>query len=73
MTAGEIKFLFYISSPSFPQRDMAAQPDHIIKTMPEMANLVYNMYMHMIQTSQKHKQVLKMYRLHTVTKDKYYF
>lgn len=26
--------------------------------MPEMANLVYNMYMHMIQTSQKHRQVL---------------
>lgn len=25
--------------------------------MPEMANLVYNMYMHMIQTSQKYRQV----------------
>eukprot|EP00066_Takifugu_rubripes_P001547 XP_003962796.1 PREDICTED: intron-binding protein aquarius [Takifugu rubripes] len=37
-------------------RDTAAQPDHVIKTMPEMANLVYNMYMHMIQTSQKHRQ-----------------
>ncbi|CAG10389.1 unnamed protein product [Tetraodon nigroviridis] len=37
-------------------RDTAAQPDHIINTMPEMANLVYNMYMHMIQTSQKHRQ-----------------
>uniref|UniRef100_A0A8C9Z483 RNA helicase aquarius n=1 Tax=Sander lucioperca TaxID=283035 RepID=A0A8C9Z483_SANLU len=29
----------------------------IIKNMPEMTNLVYNMYMHMIQTSQKYKQV----------------
>uniref|UniRef100_A0A8D0D224 RNA helicase aquarius n=1 Tax=Sander lucioperca TaxID=283035 RepID=A0A8D0D224_SANLU len=31
-------------------------PDQIIKNMPEMTNLVYNMYMHMIQTSQKYKQ-----------------
>uniref|UniRef100_A0A665WP71 RNA helicase aquarius n=1 Tax=Echeneis naucrates TaxID=173247 RepID=A0A665WP71_ECHNA len=28
----------------------------IIKNMPEMANLVYNMYMHMIQTSQAYRQ-----------------
>lgn len=49
--------MFYILSSSFPQRDTAAQLDHIINTMPEMANLVYNMYMHMIQTSQKHRQV----------------
>lgn len=33
--------------------------------MPEMANLVYNMYMHMIQTSQKHRQVLRVHHLHT--------
>lgn len=59
-TTTEIKFLFYILPSSVPQRDTAAQPDHIIKTMPEMANLVYNMYMHMIQTSQKNRQVLKM-------------
>lgn len=26
--------------------------------MPEMANLAYNMYMHMIQNSQKYRQVL---------------
>uniref|UniRef100_A0A4W6EM52 RNA helicase aquarius n=1 Tax=Lates calcarifer TaxID=8187 RepID=A0A4W6EM52_LATCA len=30
--------------------------DQIVKNMPEMANLVYNMYMHMIQTSQKYRQ-----------------
>lgn len=64
MTTTEIKFIL----PSFvPQRDTAAQPDHVIKTMPEMANLVYNMYMHMIQTSQKNKQVLKM--VHHTLKD----
>lgn len=72
MTAGEIKLLFCILS-SFPQRDTAAQPDHVIKTMPEMANLVYNMYMHVIQTSQKHRQVLRMYHLHSLKKDKYRF
>lgn len=53
-------FLFHILSSSFSQRDATAQPDHVINNMPEMANLVYNMYMHMIQTSQKHRQVLKM-------------
>lgn len=37
-------------------RDASGQPDQIIKNMPEMANLVYNMYMHMIQTSQKYRQ-----------------
>uniref|UniRef100_A0A8C6UHK6 RNA helicase aquarius n=1 Tax=Neogobius melanostomus TaxID=47308 RepID=A0A8C6UHK6_9GOBI len=30
----------------------------MVKNMPEMANLVYNMYMHMIQTSQKYRQVI---------------
>lgn len=39
------------------QRDASGQPDQIVKNMPEMANLVYNMYMHMIQTSQKYRQV----------------
>ncbi|CAJ1073365.1 RNA helicase aquarius isoform X2 [Xyrichtys novacula] len=37
-------------------RDASGQPDRIIKDMPEMATLVYNMYMHMIQTSQKYRQ-----------------
>ncbi|KAE8290116.1 Intron-binding protein aquarius Intron-binding protein of 160 kDa [Larimichthys crocea] len=37
-------------------RDASGQPDQIIKNMPEMANLVYNMYMHMMQTSQKYRQ-----------------
>ncbi|XP_007576287.1 RNA helicase aquarius [Poecilia formosa] len=32
------------------------QPDRIIKDMPEMTNFVYNMYMHMIQTSQKYRK-----------------
>ncbi|XP_055013721.1 LOW QUALITY PROTEIN: RNA helicase aquarius [Boleophthalmus pectinirostris] len=36
-------------------RDVSAQPDRVVKNMPEMANLVYNMYMHMIQ-SQKNRQ-----------------
>uniref|UniRef100_A0ABM5FAI4 RNA helicase aquarius isoform X1 n=1 Tax=Pogona vitticeps TaxID=103695 RepID=A0ABM5FAI4_9SAUR len=29
---------------------------HIIKNMPQMANFVYNMYMHMIQTTRQHRQ-----------------
>ncbi|XP_045899068.1 RNA helicase aquarius-like isoform X1 [Micropterus dolomieu] len=37
-------------------RDSSGQPDQVIKNMPEMTNLVYNMYMHMIQTSQKYRQ-----------------
>ncbi|MEQ2188243.1 hypothetical protein GOODEAATRI_013027, partial [Goodea atripinnis] len=32
------------------------KPDQIIKDMPEMTNFVYNMYMHMMQTSQKYRQ-----------------
>lgn len=40
-----------------PQREASEQPDQIVQNMPEMANLVYNMYMHMIQTSQKYRQV----------------
>ncbi|KAF3845008.1 hypothetical protein F7725_008171 [Dissostichus mawsoni] len=39
-----------------PYRDASGQKDQIIKNMPEMTNMVYNMYMHMIQTSQKHRQ-----------------
>lgn len=37
-------------------RDVSGQPDQVVKDMPELANLVYNMYMHMIQNSQKHRQ-----------------
>ncbi|KAF0044147.1 hypothetical protein F2P81_003305 [Scophthalmus maximus] len=37
-------------------RDASGQADQIVKNMPEMANLVYNMYMHMMQTSQKYRQ-----------------
>ncbi|XP_035388468.1 RNA helicase aquarius isoform X2 [Electrophorus electricus] len=32
------------------------QPDRVIQSMPEMANLVYNMYMQMIQNSQQYRQ-----------------
>uniref|UniRef100_A0AAX7TCD2 Aquarius intron-binding spliceosomal factor n=1 Tax=Astatotilapia calliptera TaxID=8154 RepID=A0AAX7TCD2_ASTCA len=41
--------------PSSPSHHVI--PDQIVKNMPEMANLVYNMYMHMIQTSQQYRQV----------------
>ncbi|XP_062863448.1 RNA helicase aquarius isoform X2 [Trichomycterus rosablanca] len=34
----------------------SAEPDQVIKDMPEMTNLVYNMYMHMIQRTQQHRQ-----------------
>uniref|UniRef100_A0A8C1YQ74 RNA helicase aquarius n=1 Tax=Cyprinus carpio TaxID=7962 RepID=A0A8C1YQ74_CYPCA len=37
--------------------ERSAQPDQVLKDMPEMANLVYNMYMHMIQSMQQHRQV----------------
>ncbi|XP_041668870.1 RNA helicase aquarius [Cheilinus undulatus] len=37
-------------------RDASGQPDQIIKDMPEMATLVYNMYMHIIKTSQTYRQ-----------------
>lgn len=36
--------------------ERSARPDQVIKDMPEMANLVYNMYMHMIQSMQQHRQ-----------------
>ncbi|KAF7252091.1 RNA helicase aquarius [Varanus komodoensis] len=31
---------------------------HVIKNMPQMANFVYNMYMHMIQSTRQHRQDL---------------
>lgn len=34
----------------------SAQPDQVVKDMPEFANLVYNMYIHMIQSMQQHRQ-----------------
>ncbi|KAI1895297.1 hypothetical protein AGOR_G00104840 [Albula goreensis] len=34
----------------------SAHPDQVIKNMPEMANLVYNMYMHMIQSTHQYRQ-----------------
>ncbi|XP_057199883.1 RNA helicase aquarius isoform X3 [Triplophysa rosa] len=34
----------------------STQPDQVAKDMPEMANLVYNMYMHMIQSTQQCRQ-----------------
>ncbi|XP_036398844.1 RNA helicase aquarius [Megalops cyprinoides] len=34
----------------------SAHPDQVIQNMPEMANLVYNMYMHMIQNTQQYRQ-----------------
>ncbi|KAG7466190.1 hypothetical protein MATL_G00162160 [Megalops atlanticus] len=34
----------------------SAHPDQVIQNMPEMANLVYNMYMHMIQSTQQYRQ-----------------
>nr|XP_020469667.1 intron-binding protein aquarius [Monopterus albus] len=37
-------------------RDASGQQDQIVKDMPEMATLVYNMYMHMMQTSLKYRQ-----------------
>ncbi|KAI2654745.1 RNA helicase aquarius [Labeo rohita] len=36
--------------------ERSSEPDQVIKDMPEMANRVYNMYMHMIQSMQQHRQ-----------------
>ncbi|KAL1258409.1 hypothetical protein QQF64_011653, partial [Cirrhinus molitorella] len=36
--------------------ERSSEPDQMVKDMPEMANRVYNMYMHMIQSMQKHRQ-----------------
>ncbi|XP_076834067.1 LOW QUALITY PROTEIN: RNA helicase aquarius [Brachyhypopomus gauderio] len=36
--------------------ERSSQPDQVIQNMPEMANLVYNMYMHMMQKSQQYRQ-----------------
>ncbi|XP_028852048.1 RNA helicase aquarius isoform X1 [Denticeps clupeoides] len=33
-----------------------AQPDQVIKDMPEMATFVYNMYLHLIQSTQQYRQ-----------------
>ncbi|XP_077394248.1 RNA helicase aquarius isoform X2 [Festucalex cinctus] len=37
-------------------RDASDRPDQVVQNMPEMANLVYNMYMHMMQTTHKYRQ-----------------
>ncbi|XP_076151695.1 RNA helicase aquarius isoform X1 [Alosa pseudoharengus] len=39
-----------------PTGDRSSQPDQAIKNMPEMANLVYNMYLHMMQRTQQYRQ-----------------
>ncbi len=44
-------------SPSIQTEKRSAQPDQVVKDMPEIANLVYNMYIHMIQSMQQHRQV----------------
>ncbi|KAK3563005.1 hypothetical protein QTP86_013270 [Hemibagrus guttatus] len=36
--------------------ERSSEPARVIKDMPEMANLVYNMYMHMIQRTQQYRQ-----------------
>ncbi|XP_035237353.1 RNA helicase aquarius isoform X1 [Anguilla anguilla] len=43
-------------SPGRPLETRSAHPNQVIKNMPEMANLVYNMYMHMIQSTQQYRQ-----------------
>ncbi|KAJ7344898.1 hypothetical protein JRQ81_000848 [Phrynocephalus forsythii] len=52
--------LHIIPTEYFPTaRQNGAHPSHqvhIIKNMPQMANFVYNMYMHMIQTTRQHRQ-----------------
>lgn len=35
----------------------STKPDQVVQNMPELANLVYNMYMHMIQRTQQYRQV----------------
>ncbi|XP_029585739.1 RNA helicase aquarius isoform X2 [Salmo trutta] len=39
-----------------PREPRSSQLDQVIKNMPEMANLVYNMYIHMIQSTQQYRQ-----------------
>ncbi|KAL0969673.1 hypothetical protein UPYG_G00230650 [Umbra pygmaea] len=41
-----------------PREPRSTQPDQVIKNMPEMANLVYNMYMHLIQYRQQQQKLL---------------
>ncbi|XP_030641850.1 RNA helicase aquarius [Chanos chanos] len=36
--------------------ERSTRPDQVVKSMPEMANLVYNMYMHMIRSTQQYRQ-----------------
>lgn len=49
-----LKFFLCLSVQTEPRSN---QPDRVIKNMPEMANLVYNTYMHMIQSTQQYRQV----------------
>ncbi|KAJ3613656.1 hypothetical protein NHX12_019902 [Muraenolepis orangiensis] len=37
-------------------REASKKPDHAVKDMPEMANLVYTMYMRMMQQQQRQQQ-----------------
>ncbi|KAJ8411857.1 hypothetical protein AAFF_G00154950 [Aldrovandia affinis] len=43
-------------TPGRPCEPRSAHPDQVIKSMPEMANLAYNMYMHMIQRNQQYRE-----------------
>ncbi|KAJ8289040.1 hypothetical protein COCON_G00016990 [Conger conger] len=43
-------------TPGRPLETRSAHPSQVIKNMPEMANLAYNMYMHMMQSSQQYRQ-----------------
>ncbi|KAJ6667340.1 hypothetical protein lerEdw1_017318 [Lerista edwardsae] len=52
--------LHIIPSEYFPTARRNGEPPrhqvHVIKNMPQMANFVYNMYMHMIQSTRQHRQ-----------------
>lgn len=52
--------LHIIPSECFPAKrlngELPPYPAQVIKNMPEMANFVYNMYMHMIQSTQRYRQ-----------------
>uniref|UniRef100_A0A2D4I3B6 Uncharacterized protein n=3 Tax=Micrurus TaxID=8634 RepID=A0A2D4I3B6_MICLE len=54
--------LYIVPAEYFPTvRQNGKHPSHqvhIIKNMPQMANFVYNMYMHMIQSTHHHRQDL---------------
>ncbi|KAH0620568.1 hypothetical protein JD844_021170 [Phrynosoma platyrhinos] len=53
--------LYIIPTEYFPTtRQNGEHPSHqvhVIKNMPQMANFVYNMYMHMIQSTRQHRQL----------------